>query len=267
MTYADTELSVDDGDIIELYKFSTNTTNYFYTSYSRSLTFGADLYLTTQVQRSRFENKTSENLKPVEIQISISTAFIQEQAFQIPDKDVLAEVYRVHTTAGTPQLIWTGKVSTITVKGRIATVRIPSIFQTALEQPVPSVFFQAQCNHKLFDARCALAANSFRVITSPNTVSGATVTVDSTDGQPNGTFKAGEIVRVSDGERRLITDQIGNVLTLNFPFKNLNVGDSVELYYGCDRADTTCRDKFSNIINFGGFNTIPSVNVFEEGLK
>ena len=267
MTYADFEGSIDDGEIIELYRFVTTSADYRYTSYARSLTFGADLYLTTQIKRSSFENKSSSNLKPVEIEMSISNAFIQEQAFDIPDKDIDCEVYRVHTPTGTPQLVWKGRVGTITVSDRIAKVRIPSAFQSALDQPVPSVFFQTQCNHRLYDSRCALAATSFRVITTPNTVSLNVVTVDSTDSQPNGTFKAGEIVRVLDGERRLITDQIGNVLTLNYPFKTLGVGDSVEIYYGCDRSDVTCRDKFSNIINFGGFNIIPNVNIFEEGLK
>ncbi len=37
----------------------------------------------------------------------------------------------------------------------------------------------------------------------------------------------------------------------------VQVGDEITLYAGCDRAFSTCREKFSNVVNFRGFPHIP----------
>lgn len=43
---------------------------------------------------------------------------------------------------------------------------------------------------------------------------------------------------------------------LPFPFK-IECGDTFRVFPGCDKFKTTCRDKFSNIVNFRGFDFIP----------
>lgn len=40
----------------------------------------------------------------------------------------------------------------------------------------------------------------------------------------------------------------------------IQVGDTYTAVAGCDKELTTCRDKFGNVINFGGFPTIPGRN-------
>jgi uncharacterized phage protein (TIGR02218 family) len=109
--------------------------------------------------------------------------------------------------------------------------------------------------------------NSFRLQTTVNTANQTAIILATIDGNPDEFFKGGEIVRTSDGERRLIVQQIGTLLTLNFPFKDMDVGDSVEVFAGCDRTVETCKAKFSNVVNFGGHPLIPPINVFNEGLK
>jgi uncharacterized phage protein (TIGR02218 family) len=43
------------------------------------------------------------------------------------------------------------------------------------------------------------------------------------------------------------------------PF-DLAVGDSFSVHAGCDKRRQTCRDKFANILNFGGFPDIPGLD-------
>lgn len=267
MTYATIEASVDDGNIIELYTITTTATTYRYTSYQRSVTVGANLYLSTPIKRNTLESRTSEDKKNIELEMPITTAFIQEHAFSIPSKDIDIEIARVHTEAGTPQTVFKGQIASFSIAGRIAKVIIPSLFTTAVETPFPNVYYQGQCNHLLYGQYCGLARGSYSVITQPNNISNDVITVDSVGGAASQTFKGGDIIRNADGERRLIVDQTGTVLTVNYPFRTLNIGDTVDIAWGCDRAPTTCRDKFSNMVNFGGHNLIPPINIFNEGLK
>lgn len=37
----------------------------------------------------------------------------------------------------------------------------------------------------------------------------------------------------------------------------VSVGDTFEAFVGCDRAFATCRDRFANALNFGGFPHMP----------
>jgi uncharacterized phage protein (TIGR02218 family) len=49
-------------------------------------------------------------------------------------------------------------------------------------------------------------------------------------------------------------DEIQLVLPMSF---NILVGDQYSVYAGCDKALTTCRDKFSNLVNFRGEPHVP----------
>jgi hypothetical protein len=71
-------------------------------------------------------------------------------------------------------------------------------------------------------------------------------------GQPSQWATFGEVIRLSDGERRGILDQTGTTLTLDVPFRELVVGDALQVWAGCDLTIETCLAKFGNVPNFGG---------------
>ena len=48
-------------------------------------------------------------------------------------------------------------------------------------------------------------------------------------------------------------------LSLPMPY-TVQVGDGVTAIAGCDKTSETCKDKFSNLINFRGFPTIPGMD-------
>lgn len=52
------------------------------------------------------------------------------------------------------------------------------------------------------------------------------------------------------------TQQITLYLPTNYPIKD---GDEFNIYVGCDKKASTCKDVFNNILNFGGFLFMPSV--------
>ena len=83
--------------------------------------------------------------------------------------------------------------------------------------------------------------------------------------KPNG-FYIGGMLRSPNGVLSYVVDHVGAVFTLQrlsfslqqeidegFPF-------NVKLYPGCDHSRDTCWDKFSNGLNYGGFDFIPVKN-------
>ena len=64
----------------------------------------------------------------------------------------------------------------------------------------------------------------------------------------------------NNGERRLIIKNVGNIITVAWPFPNAIGADNYSIFPGCDKtAAGACRDKFGNLPNFRGFVYIPKV--------
>jgi hypothetical protein len=82
---------------------------------------------------------------------------------------------------------------------------------------------------------------------------------------PDAWLTPGEIVIGS--ERRLILQQVGTSIMLNYPFRAINVGDAVEMAAGCLHTSDACREKFNNGDNFLGFEFIPYINPFLVGVQ
>lgn len=70
------------------------------------------------------------------------------------------------------------------------------------------------------------------------------------------------------GVKKLIAKHTGNELKLQEPFVNAPaIGTKVSIFTSCDKNKETCKNKFSNFTNFGGYPWIPVNNVFVDGIK
>jgi len=57
------------------------------------------------------------------------------------------------------------------------------------------------------------------------------------------------------------THNEGNIVLYETFKLGISVGDTFEVFPGCDKSGTTCNDKFSNYENFLGFEYIPRPDV------
>jgi len=270
-TYLEDEASTEVGSPIELYEFVSNVRSYFYTSFVEDVIFNGDTYEAIPMKRGALQGTAQDDAPVAEINMPFNAQLVQDFAYVVSPRDLDLTIHRYHpeSGAGNAVVYWKGAVATVTVTGRIAKIRVPSTLAGALANNIPNVYYQSQCNHVLYGARCGLLASNFDQATTVTNVTddGLTVVVGSVGGAAADTYKAGEIVRTSDGERRLITSQSTTTLTINYPFPELLGADAVTLFQGCDHTVATCRDKFTNKDNFGGQNLIPNKNIFEIGLK
>ncbi len=123
----------------------------------------------------------------------------------------------------------------------------------------------AECTHTLGNRRCKVSLEAIKV----------RVVCDGTDGLnwvhsnglaalPDDWAKYGHLRFVDGpnaGARLDVRGLLGGraYLWLEPPFP-IEAGHAFDLYPGCNRQLATCRDRFSNLLNFGGFPHVPGTD-------
>ncbi len=271
MTYIDTEVSDTDGAPIELYRFHGTYQNFYYTSAQLPIIFQASdddvahSYLPIALQRSALNVGTQEDdAQALTIDIGVQHELVKAYAFRVSPPDLELTIFRYHDI-GQYVPYWRGPVSDVKATGGKATIRAPSVLTYALSSDIPNVFFQTPCNHTLFDSRCKVPEVDWTVAAVVVNVAGRNIEITDV-GALAGFCIGGELI-LSSGERRMMTAQAGNIITVNFPFSQIEIDEPVILKTGCDHAYTgDCRERFDNNVNFGGYPFIPPENPFETGM-
>jgi len=95
------------------------------------------------------------------------------------------------------------------------------------------------------------------------TTDGNTVIINGTPAVDATFYEQGELQMTSgdnDGLRRPVLSDINSILTVIWPFPNaVEIGDTYNVYPGCDKRATTCLNRFDNADQFAGFLYIPKI--------
>ena len=124
--------------------------------------------------------------------------------------------------------------------------------------------FTANCRHTLFSTAkvghcgyCGVNKASFTQTGSIASVVTGKWVFTISGSQPSGYYSNGLIKFTSgfnNGLSAVIKSHEGNQITLMLPTAfAVNAGDTFEIQAGCDKTLETCKTKFNNIYNFGGF--------------
>lgn len=262
-SFADDEISQASSVPADGYEFVGSATTWRYTSGVTPITIDGNVYTPLAgLRRSLVKVGGMQDTPELTVTLPIAATVVQHYVFATPPRSLTFNLYRYQATSGGFEQQWTGEVVGINPSGEMATMTIPSAFGSRLSTNVPSGTLRKTCAHFLFDDRCRVSAAAFDFGTTVSTVDDRTIVVASVDGHIDDYYRAGKIVRDSDGESRAIISQIGTTLLIASPFRTLAGTNPVTLYAGCDHTHTTCESKFSNLANFGGFPTMPIVNPF-----
>ena len=125
------------------------------------------------------------------------------------------------------------------------------------------------CRYELGDTRCAFDLSTLEVSGSVTDVLLQTtinagnkrIFTDSTRTEDDRHFEYGEVTWTSGDNTGLSTevkDFSGETFTLWTPLLHrITQGDTYTARPGCDKAVDTCKDKFNNFVNYGGFPDVP----------
>lgn len=267
MANHDDEISARAGDVVEGHEYIGPQVSYRYCTGTDAVVIGGQLFAPAVARRSALSTGGTQDTPALTVTLPVTAQLVIDYAFTTPPRSLRHRVHRRQARSAESVIVWDGQVVAFTPRGREAEVKSTSQLGARLGSDVPGIAFQRQCNHFLYDARCRVSRLPFDWSAAVTNASGLTVTVSSIGPVPDQWYRAGEIVRDSDGERRTIVDQLGAVLTLSSPFRTIANGNGVTLYPGCDHTIETCISKFNNRENFGGMPSCPSSNPWAVGLQ
>lgn len=277
MVFSTHEESQQGSKPIELYTFTIGAAITRVTSAEDDITEDADLFTAVPIKRTSVtgggpDARKDHLILEVPGDNTIATQYINS----IPGVTAIVTIERLQRpdfSPGPPEVvrIFQGKISSVLFEksGRLAKIRVEPLI-TAQSKSIPTFTYQGLCNNVLFDDLCKVDDTdpSFRLSTAAVTdVTSNNITVTGAGSNGDGYYTGGFVESAGAAERRLILQQTGEVLTLLLPFGTSPLGTNVTVFAGCDHSISTCKSKFDNVINFGGFAFIPSKNVFETGIR
>ena len=245
----------------ELYHFWVDGDEHWrYTDGDIAITFDGDTYSPATLSRSL----TKYDVQLEVTSLKIDAAFVEQPILEYiavnPVELIWISIMKLFRDQDPLEanVIFIGQIKDVSFKGDAAQVTCVG-FEHFLKKTVPRWRYQETCNHMLFDSQCTKVEADYKVV--------ATVTLDVTGvelssatfaAQVDGYFTGGKVV--FGEEKRTIVAHIGSMVTLMYKMSELEDGNSVDAYPGCDGRIETCRDKYDNLLNFLGFPFIPIEN-------
>lgn len=274
MTYTAKELSEIEGSPAELYEFRLAGEAFRYTSQSATVTVGGLDYEPAAIKRDN--PKLTEERSGIQLHVTVPTSLSIASAYIsiVPAGRMTLTIFRQHRTdTPTPETItfWKGFVTSVKFKDELAEMVCEPI-QSLFSREIPRQSYQTLCNHVLYDSGCRVSRATFsdNVTVSAINATGDVLTLDSlsTARPADSEFFTGGFVERADGDKRLILDYTfaTDEVRILLPFDGLAVSEVVTARAGCAHDIDTCVDKFSNVLQFGGFPWSPDLNPFEVGV-
>ena len=272
MTYSAFETSQEGSQPVEVYTFLIGAQAFRYTSAEDTVTLSAIDYAPESISRGTLEDGAEERDTNLSLVLPATNPVARQFLFSIPGQRVKIQIDRYQRLdTPTPEVIriFDGFVHSVTYEGNGKTASMscrPAV--AVLNRTIPRFAFHAQCNHVLYDSGCQVDDTdpAFRVSSgSVTAVSGRVLTVSGLSGSfADGFFDGGFVEVVGSSDFRMILSHTGNDLTLLLPFSTDPT--TVNVFAGCDHSIATCKAKFDNVINFGGFPFVPTRNPFQTGI-
>jgi uncharacterized phage protein (TIGR02218 family) len=156
-----------------------------------------------------------------------------------------------------------GRVASVALDGPRVVLRCKSELE-ALNQTLPRFRVQASCGHAVYDANCGLSKGTFTLTGTVSAVTNASkfsTASAALTAKAAGYFNLGVLAFTSgalNGQKRAVQAWNGSLFTMALPFTAApSIGDGISVYPGCDRLRSTCNTKFTNLVHYRGFPSVP----------
>jgi uncharacterized phage protein (TIGR02218 family) len=265
MTYEESEVSRLGGKPFELYKFSSDDGDWFFTSSDQMIEFNSDEYEPVTIIREQFEVTDDAFRSDIKLTMGRNNDLVVDFLNMVINSVVTLTIFRGHFGIEAESVVlWKGRIISFDFKESDVLVACESIF-SSLRTPGLQPKYQYLCRHSLYFEGCNVAKASYLAANlEVADVTGFNVTMTdisvytgyAADWFRGGYLQYGHIYLFIEAHN-------GNVLTVDrrVPF---DAGVLVDLYPGCNHTMTHCIDKFNNYLNFGGFPWIPTKNPFSD---
>jgi uncharacterized phage protein (TIGR02218 family) len=231
------------------------------TSHDRAVTYKGDLYEPATVDRSSVKYDSQLDVSTLQVSASVVTDPFVNYIASNPIEPVWIEVLRIHRSLSEASVVFIGQIRGISVQGSVISADCVG-FEYFLKQTVPIMRIQPGCNYSIYqpivDGRGCGVDRSLYKITTTVIPYGRVLFSDDFSSYEDGYFVRGWIV--FGRHKRMIVAQSGSSVEIRYDLPDLEEGDEVDVYPGCDGQILTCFNKFNNAANFGGHPFVPKNN-------
>lgn len=249
----------------ELYRFSEQASSsvWTFTSGNEEVTYGGERYIPTSISRSDAEVKNEIAKANIDVELALTNKVAMRWLQDNGEKIVSLTIFE-RDKGGAFNVVWKGRLASLSPGMTSVTLKMESIF-TSLRRPGLRARYQRSCRHPLYGRGCNLNPEDFDVAGSVSAANGKNLTIAAAGAYADGYFVGG-MLRTADGTLSYVVGHVGSSITVQrlsysiveeiaggFPF-------DVKLYPGCPHTRQACNDKFNNLLNYGGFDFIPTKN-------
>lgn len=269
MSFDDYEISPYSGTPERLFLFVSGNVQWAYNNQERDIIRGSTTYRPTAIAMDNIVQNLGEGPPTVEITMDGATPVAQQFVPYQPVFPLLVTVFRRHRDDPDGEYIveMMGDVASASFDEEEGLVVFSCrMVSSNFDRRVPWMIYQRQCNYALYGPGCRVNKELYKVETTATSVNDDMILSSAFAAKPDGWLRNGFVKRNSTGEVRFIINHVGGTITLQTPFVDLNPGDAITAYAGCDRSYSTCVEKFDNGPRFSGFQWMPNKNPFVDNV-
>lgn len=272
MTFDTRERSIDDGQPIRLYEFTHGLTAWRYCTADRTITTGAQKWLSIAggVSDEGIRQSGDATADALTIRAPADLPVVRLFRGLPPTTEVAVVIRDMHAGDSEQPVVWVGSIAQINREGVDRVAILCDDLVASFERGGLAVSYERGCPYALYDHNCRVNRDLFRVDTTLIAAAGTTIESAAFAGKPDGWFAGGFVEWQSAPgvtERRFVKSHVGTSLELLGGAAGFAVGTAVSAYAGCDRTGQTCAAKFNNIDNFGGYPSLPGKSPFDGDLN
>ena len=260
--YINLESSAQDGQPVELYLFNKLDTEFWtYTSTDQIISYGGRDYSPIAIKRGNIRLDINSLKTKLDVTIPLTNPFGRLWIQQPIEGIVSLTIYRFHKNSF--KIYWKGFVRGVKFKPDVILV-ICSLKTTSLKRFGLMRKYQRNCGLPLYSPLCAISEDDsdFFVDGTVNSVDGRTIDATILSSEVDGWFLGGKFKTDDNEVLQKIVYHSGTEIKIARSVVSLKAGDTFRAWSGCDHLKATCKDKFANKLNFGGFPYLPNKNPF-----
>lgn len=269
MSYNDYEVSPYSSTPQRLFLFQSGNQQWPLVNTSKSIVRGALTYEPEIISMGNIVQNLGEGPPVVEIAISSSAAVVQPFVPYQPIFPLLVTVYKRHRDDPASEYIveFIGEVAGTSIDEEEGMATFQCRMTTSnVSRKVPLQIYQPLCNWVLYGPGCQVNKEDYKVETPVSDVNLDALVSSDFATKPDGWFTNGFVRRDLTGEVRFIVAHVGNTIWLQTPFVDMDTGDVVSAFAGCDRTRATCNTKFANLRRHLAFPWLPYKNPFTDNV-
>lgn len=263
MTINIVDVTVEDGEPVELFAFKQGLKSVHFTDSIKPVQHNSETYQPASIIRDEISQSEDFAKAGLKLQFPRDNFFASQFIGFTPEHTTTVTIYRGAYPQGPFDHYWKGRVVSGKADGSVITLECESVF-TSLKRPGLRARYERVCRHVLYSEGCAVNRAQYEVndqiqtITKEVNFTMTGVVSNFSDG-----YFTGGLAESEDKTVRFITKHTGAVIEVARPFPRAAPGGRLKLLPGCDHIMSTCHNKFNNLDNFGGFAYIPTKNPFD----